>query len=212
MIKFEGQRGASKALNLIKCCVVIKRDSVKIHLLSREVGVGGTMPTHERRFTFDGRPIFLVRTSDIVQVSMINETNFLAFRSVKRRVDFVDSKTFKISTRFVSNVSTRERFLKIQNSRQLTRACCTRVALIVAMNGCDRWKSATIRSSSSKVTRDLTFNKENLGIAGCWQLPRISLKTTNFSSESFAMTTASKTCTREFSTFGEFPIESAAPE
>lgn len=129
---------------------------------------------------------------------------FSYFRLVKKPADFEVNKTFKIFTRFVNNASTPASFSKIQNSQRPTKVCSTRVARIVATNGCDRWKFATIRSSSSKVTRDLTFSKVNLEIAGCSPPLPISLRTQNFSSELSAMTTVLRTCTRESSTSGEF--------
>lgn len=72
----------------------------------------------------------------------------------------------KIFTPCDSNASTQDRSLRIQSFRPAIKACSTRVAPIVAMNGSDQWRFVMIHNFSSKDTRVSTSNKESLAIAG----------------------------------------------
>lgn len=123
----------------------------------------------ERQFTFDGHPIFLVRT--IVTFALICwKLPFVHSSLVRKRVDF--SEMCKTFTAFVRSVWRRRRFSKTRSSRAPTKACSTRTPQIVATSGCVRTKSSKIRSFSSQGFRDSMFYKVNSVIAGFWQLQR----------------------------------------
>lgn len=73
---------------------------------------------------------------------------------------------FKTSIPFEKDASSRARSLKTRNFQQPTKAFSTHDVPIVTMNGSDPWKSATTRSSSSKVTLALMFSKVNSATVG----------------------------------------------